>query len=91
MSSGKFLIAAGGNYSLGSTGGSADAVIVGHDHTGTVGTGLENIEINTNLTDSTMTVRALAGYQKGRIIINQSGDITEETVKLTSKPATVCG
>ena len=37
----RFIVGAGGSYALGSTGGSADAVVVEHSHTLAAATGAE--------------------------------------------------
>lgn len=91
IDAGRFLRAVGDEDSTrGKTGGSANAVIVSHNHTGTTGDGKSTVTIASSLTDSNMDVRALAGKDKGRIIIGQSGNISQSDITY-SNTATASG
>jgi hypothetical protein len=84
-----FLRAVGNDdNNRGKTGGSADAVVVSHNHTGTTEGSNSTVTINSSLTDSNMDVRALAGKDHGRIIIGQSGNISQSDTTYSNTATT---
>ena len=61
----RFVVAAGNTYSVGQTGGSADAIVVSHTHTATVATA--------SLTGTITTLVNRSGFSGGTGIVTSSG------------------
>lgn len=71
----KFLLSAGNNYSAGSTGGSADAVVVNHNHTWQGSTTLESGHTHNDNSNWFLQVGSGSIYWSGTVYqsINNSG------------------
>lgn len=91
----RFVVGAGGAYSVGSVGGSADAIVVSHTHTGTTGSNgahqhfIANTDISaggSSMTNSTYLARA-GGASYSGLSYNEyatAGTSTTPTIGLTS-------
>lgn len=92
IDAGTFLRAVGNEDSTrGGTGGSADAVVVSHTHTGTTNNGKSTVTISEALSDGWFDLRALAGGDHGRIVTEVDGTIVKQEDVTHNNRATASG
>lgn len=92
IDAGRFLRAVGTEDSTrGQTGGSADAAVVSHTHTGTTNNGKSTVTISKALSDGWFDLRALAGKDHGRIVTEVDGTIVKQEDVTHKDRATASG
>ena len=92
IKSGKFLMAAGDNYDLGTEGGYKDAATISHDHKITIDNATpKDLTCTNSLQASYIDVRRINGETDANIIMGYGGSIAGDKVTYSNKPATVTG